>query len=79
MYDNVYISRWVYIVTGLNLVLQQPMTAVLTKTMTDTVKKSSYCLYSSHQSKKIRFEVIGARHNMLAKNPSLISQKIIHI
>ena len=79
MYNNIYISWWVYFVTGLNLVLQQPMTAVLAKTMADTVKKSSYCLYLSHQSKKIKFEVIGARHNMLAKNHSLTSQKVIHI
>ena len=36
-----YISSWVYFVTGLSLVLQQPATAVLTKTNTDTYPKKN--------------------------------------
>jgi hypothetical protein len=36
----------VYFVTGLNLVLQQPLTVLLTKTNAYIAKKSSYC-YSS--------------------------------
>ena len=36
----------VYFVTGLNLVLQQPSTAVVAKAKADIAKKSSYC-YSS--------------------------------
>ena len=46
VYNNTYISWWVYFVTGLNFVLQQPLTAVLAKTKADIAKKSSYC-YSS--------------------------------
>ena len=34
-----YISWWVYFVTGLSLVLQQPATAVLAKTKADIAKK----------------------------------------
>ena len=48
MYNNIYISWWVYFVTGLNLVLQQPLTAALAKTKTDIVKKSS-CLTPINQ------------------------------
>ena len=32
MYCNMYINRWMYFVTGLNLVLQQPSPATLAKT-----------------------------------------------
>ena len=39
---NMYISWWVYFMTG----LQQPLTAWLAKTKTDIAKKSSYCYLS---------------------------------
>ena len=38
----IYISWWVYFVTGLNLVLLQPSTAALAKTKADIMKNSSY-------------------------------------
>ena len=41
MYNNTYISRWVYFAGGLDLVLQQPSTAVLAKIKTDIVKRSA--------------------------------------
>ena len=41
-----------YFVTGLNLGLQQPLTAALAKTKADIAKKSSYC-YLSHCPKAI--------------------------
>ena len=54
-----YISRWVYFVTALSLVLQQGLIAVLAKTKADIAKKSSYC-YSS-----CWFEVFGVIHQLL--------------
>ena len=39
LYSNTYISWWVYFVTGLRYVLQQPSTAGLAKTKTDIAKK----------------------------------------
>ena len=46
MYSNMYISWWVYFVTDLSYVLQQPATAGPAKTKTNIAKKSSHS-YSS--------------------------------
>ena len=35
MYNNMYISWWVHFVKGLDLVLQHPLTAVLSKAKAD--------------------------------------------
>ena len=52
VYIDMHISWWVYFVTGSNLVLQQPSTAVLAKTKADITKESSY-FYSSCWSELI--------------------------
>ena len=42
MYSYLYISWLVYFVTGLNQVLQQPLTAELAKKMAEILKESAY-------------------------------------
>ena len=51
------ISWWVYFVTGLDFVLQQPSTAILAKTKADIAEKSSYSYSSrcSHTSISVCF------------------------
>ena len=49
MYSNMYISWWVYFLTGLTYVLQQPLTGGLAKTKADITWKTSHS-YLSHWS-----------------------------
>ena len=58
MYSNMYISWWMYFVTGLRYVLQQPSTAGPAKTKADIAKKSFYSylsLWSSVRKSQIGF------------------------
>ena len=60
MYSNMYIIWWVYFVTGLSYVLQQPPSAGLAKTTADIAKKSSHsflshCLIQFHASHYIQY------------------------
>ena len=66
MYTNMYISWWVYFVTGLNLVLQQPLTAALAKTKADIMKKSAYAT-----------RLIGPNQELLWKTMEIFMQCIL--
>ena len=52
--DFMYISKWMYFVTGLNLVLQRPSTTTLAKTKADIVKKELLLLLVSLVYSKTR-------------------------
>ena len=57
-----YISWWVYFVTGLSLVLQQPLTAVLAKTKADFVENSSFlCRIYFRQKNQTKNDVFNMR------------------
>ena len=52
MYNNMYISWWVYFVTGLNLVPTKPSTAVMAKTKADIAKELLKMILVFHRSIK---------------------------
>ena len=83
MYNNIYISWWVYFVKGLNLVLQQALTAILAKTKADIAKKRSYCyssrcmeIWKPHKCTIASYFKLRIRQKILQMQLSSICQKI---